>query len=1106
MGPNDLGTSGPRNHPDGDHRALGVPGEHGWDRIAKGARGPGNGIGPPTQYRYHSASMPPFKRVTPPSDLDASELEVLDLWRRTNAFERSVDERPEDQAYTFYDGPPFASGSPHYGHILAGIVKDIVPRYWTMRGHRIERRFGWDTHGLPVEMAVEKELGISGPRQINEFGIDKYNEACRAMVNETTEDWEVVTERMGRWVDFEHDYKTMDLDFMESVWWVFKALWDKGFVYQDFKVLPYSWGATTPLSNFEANLDYRDVDDPSIVVRLPAVADHGPVSEGDELLIWTTTPWTLPSNLAVAVGEDLTYARVAVDDGHAWVAEALVGDVLGDEATITATATGSDLLGASYDPPFQYFAEERDRGAFTVIASADVTTEEGTGLVHMAPAYGEADFAALQAAGLDVLVDPVDAEGRFTEAVPDVAGQNIKEADKELLRLLRGSGRLLTEGTIHHSYPFCWRTGTPLIYKAIPTWFVKVEEHRDRLVELNERIHWVPGAIGENRFGKWLEGARDWAISRNRYWGSCIPVWECPDGHFTAVGSVEELFELSGTRVGDLHRHFVDPVTFDCPQCSKTATRVPEVLDCWFESGAMPYAQLHYPFENADVFADRFPANFISEGLDQTRGWFYTLVVLAGLLFDKEAFRNCVVFGLILAEDGRKMSKSLKNYPDPQLVLGNFGADALRAYLIDSPVVRAEPLRFSEDGVRDVVRTVLLPLWNAYSFFTTYAEADGIGLEQLAEAPPVAERPELDRWLLSVLQSLISRVNTEMEGYYLYNVIPPTLAFIDDLTNWYIRRSRRRFWRSRGDDAPSADELSAFATLYEALVTFSKVLAPVLPFITEQLHQGLVVAHDDTAEVSVHLEKWPSFDESVIDTELEEAMAVVREVVRLGHGLRKQDNLRVRQPLAEVTVLTADPSVRAAVEGHTALIADELNVKQVTVSADEAALVDLSAKPNFKVLGPRLGPAVKDVAASLARLDGDDITAILNGESRELAGHLIGADDLVVNRSAREGVLVGTGRTVSVALDASLDAALEAEGLAREIVASLQRLRRDADLEVTDRVTVSWSSDDETVRAAFDDHADLIAGECLAVEINEMDGGDPVDLVGHQASLGLAKA
>ncbi len=1046
--------------------------------------------------------MPEFTRVTPPTSIPEGEQEILELWRRTDAFRRSIAQRPESKRYNFYDGPPFATGDPHYGHILAGVVKDIVPRYWTMRGYRIERRFGWDTHGLPVEMEVEKQLGISGPREIADFGIEQYNEACRAMVSRTTEVWEVVTERMGRWIDFENDYKTLDTDFMESVWWVFKQLWDKGLVYQDFKVLPYSWGATTPLSNFEANLDYRDVDDPSITVRLQVLEASGPVSDGDHLLIWTTTPWTLPSNLAIAVGEDVTYARVAVDGAHYWLAEDRVAAVFGDEAEVVSRAPGDSLLGVSYVPPFDYFAGEREQGAFRVIASDDVTTEEGTGLVHMAPAYGEADFYALQAAGLDVLVDPVDAGGRFTAAVPDVEGELVKDADRTLLRLLRERGLLVQEGTINHSYPFCWRTGTPLIYKAVPTWYVKVEEHRDRLVELNERIHWVPGHVGEKRFGNWLQGARDWAISRNRYWGSCIPVWVCPNGHHICVGSIDELEERSGVRLDDLHKHNVDPVVFPCPDCGETAERVPEVLDCWFESGSMPYAQLHYPFENTEIFDDMFPAQFISEGMDQTRGWFYTLVVLAALISDSEPFSNCVVFGHLLAEDGKKLSKSLRNYTDPTEVMDEFGADALRAYLINSPVVRGEPLRFADRGVREVVRTTLLPLWNAYSFFTTYAEADGITMEDLAAAPPLEDRPELDRWLLSVLQSLVAQVNREMEGYYLYNVIEPTLAFIDDLTNWYIRRSRRRFWKSRSED--DADKLAAFATLYEALVTFSKVLAPVLPFVTEQLHQGLVVGQDPDAPDSVHLADYPEADPSRIDPALEASMEAVRTAVRLGHNLRKQHGVRVRQPLTELTVLTSDPDVRSAIESHADLIADELNVKEVRVRADETALVDLAAKPNFKTLGPRLGPDVKAVAAGCASLTNEDLARVLDGATIEVSGHEIGADDLVIQRTPRDEVVVASDGPLSVALDTHVSEALAVEGLAREVVSHIQRMRRDADLEVTDRITLAWSSDDEAVREAFRRHGEMIAGEVLADEVAQGAGGDEIEVVEHRVALRIA--
>ncbi len=1048
-----------------------------------------------------------FRRVEPAVDLRALDAEILELWDRIDAFRRSVERRPVESEYTFYDGPPFATGSPHYGHILAGVIKDIVPRYWTMRGRRIERRFGWDTHGLPVEMEVEKQLGISGPRQIAEYGVARFNEACRAMVERTTEEWEEITRRMGRWVDFENDYKTMDLDFMESVWWVFRRLWDEGLVYQAFKVLPYSWGAATPLSNFELNLGgYREVEDPAVTVRLRVLEGRGPVREGDHLLVWTTTPWTLPGNLAVAVGEDIEYVCVDEAGDRSWVAAERVEALWEEPPPIVERARGSELLGVSYDPPFPYFEEERDRGAFRVIPSEFVTTDEGTGLVHMAPAYGEEDFFALQAAGLDVLVDPVDAEGRFTAAVPDVAGLNVKDADPILIDLLHRSGKLYRSERIRHPYPFCYRTDTPLIYKAIPTWFVAVERFRDRMVELNHRIHWVPAYVGSRRFGNWLEEARDWAISRNRYWGSCIPVWQCDRcDEQVCIGSIDELEALSGVRPTDLHKHVVDEITWACSCGEGTMRRVPEVLDCWFESGSMPYAQIHYPFENRDRFERGFPADFIAEGLDQTRGWFYTLMVLATALFDTEPFQNVVVNGLILAEDGRKMSKSLKNYPDPSHVLDAYGADALRAYLITSPAVRAEPLRFSEEGVREVVRTVVLPLWNAFSFFTTYAEADGITLADLESAPPPSERPEIDRWILSMLQSLIAEVNEQMEGYYLYAVIPPTLGFIDHLTNWYVRRSRRRFWRTRTED--DRDKFAAFATLYEVLTTFSQVLAPILPFVTERIYQDLVVRPGAAGDIeSVHHTDFPEADHALIDPELEEAVATVREVVRLGQRLRKQEGIRVRQPLPALTVLTTDPAVAAAVTSHRELILDELNVKHLEVGSDESALVDLQAKADFKRLGPRLGAKVKEVAAALAELAPAEVQALAAGESVTVAGVEVSAEDVVIRRTPRAGTAVASGERLSVALDTTVDRDLMIEGAARELVARINQLRRDADLAVTDRITLTWSSTDEVIREAFARHGATIAAEVLAVDVREdSDTGDAVDVGGRAVRLSVSR-
>lgn len=1062
---------------------------------------------PPSSTILSMASGSDFARVS--ASVDFSELErgVLELWDRLDAFNQSVEMRPAEQEYVFYDGPPFPTGSPHFGNLLACVIKDVVPRYWTMKGFRVERRFGWDTHGLPVEMEVEKQLGISGPKQIAEFGIDRYNEACRRHVETNTDTWRRVIRKVGRWVDMDNDYKTMDTPFMESVWWVFSQLWDKGLVYRDFKVLPYSWGATTPLSNFEANLEYRDTDDPSITVRLPVLEGNQVLRPGDDLLIWTTTPWTLPGNLAVAVGPDIAYVRIDEGDRRYWVAEGRIDAYWKERPQFSARASGSELAGASYQPPFDYFGEERDHGAFRVLASDYVTTSEGTGLVHMAPAYGETDFLTLAGAGINLLVDPVDAQGRFTDEVPDVAGQNIKEADATLIALLKQKGLLVRNDRIRHSYPFCYRTGTPLIYKAIPTWFVRVEAIRDRLVRLNEEIHWVPDYVGSRRFGNWLEGARDWAVSRNRYWGSCIPIWQCPNGHEVCIGSIEELERFSGVRLADLHKQFVDPVTFKCPECSLTMTRVPEVLDCWFESGSMPYGQLHYPFENRNRFEESFPAQFIAEGLDQTRGWFYTLHVLAGAVFESPAFRNCVVNGMVLAADGRKMSKSLKNYPDPEEVLDRFGADALRAFLINSPVLRAEPFRFNNDGVKDVVRTVLLPLWNTYSFFTTYAEADGISTSDLAAAPAPLDRPELDRWMLSVLQSLVSEVGHQMEGYYLFNVVPPILGFVDELTNWYIRRSRRRFWRTRGED--DNDKLSAFATLHEVMTTFVAVLAPILPFITEHIYQDLVARIDSSAPRSVHHRLFPTPVDALIDHDLEQSMACVREVVRLGHGLRKQHQLKVRRPLAGMTVITHDRFAQDAIRAHTELIAEELNVKKVEVTESGRDLVHLSAKPDFKKLGPRLGSRMKEVASLIASLSDDQIEHLAAGGGLEVAGTTVTGADLVIERNPAPGTAVASSDDLAVALNIEPDPELEAEGLAREVVSRIQQMRREAGFAVTDRITLEWWTSDVALESAIEAHSGYIASEVLASEMRRVKSVEGtvqmVDIDGNALALTIKK-
>lgn len=1027
--------------------------------------------------------MPSFPPVPEHLSFPKKEHEVLELWDKIDAFRQSVERRQradKSNTYVFYDGPPFATGLPHYGHFVASTLKDVVPRYFTMRGKHIERRFGWDTHGLPIEMETEKALGLSGPTQIREYGVDKFNEACRSGVLRYTGEWRQIIKRLGRWVDFDNDYKTMDASFMESVWWAFGELFKKGFIYQDFRVMPYSWRLSTPLSNFEANSDYRDVQDPALTVKL-ALKDE----PNTYLLIWTTTPWTLPSNVAVAVGEDIDYVKAQKphDDAVYILAAARVEAVLGKEAQVIEELKGSTLVGKRYKPLFSYLNEHADK-IFKVLASKHVTTTDGTGLVHMAPGFGEEDFQAVKAAGLPLLGhDFVDEEGRFSEQVTDFASQNHKEADPKIIKHLKEAGVILRHDTIQHSYPFCWRSGTPLIYKAVPTWFMRVTAIKEKLVANNQNIHWVPEFVGEKRFGNWLADAQDWAISRNRFWGTPIPLWTCEGcKKITCIASVAELEKRSGEKVSDIHSHFVDRLKIKC-ECGGAMQRVPEVFDCWFDTGCVPYASIHYPFENFDAFKNRFPAEYIAEGLDQTRAWFYVLLVLSTALFDSHPFKNVIVNGLVLAEDGSKMSKSKRNYPDPSKVLEEHGADALRAYLINSPVVRAEPLLFSEKGVKEVVRLVMIPLYHSWSFFVQYANIDGFDPKSdLARAPAVAERPELDRWLLSVLQSLVREVNTQMEGYYLYRVIPPMMEFIDDLTNWYIRLNRRRFWKNAEDEAGRADKLAAYATLYEVLTTFSKMLAPVLPFFTETMYQNLVVATgmEQNGERSVHFCDYPTEDARKIDRALEADVDVVRQVVKMGRALREKHRLKTRQPLRDVTVVTHDAKARAAMMTHAELIEQELNVKEVRVLEDDNALCTLVIKANFKTLGKRMGPRMKVMADAIAKLGRQEWDELSAGKTITVEGESISAEDVIVSRIASAEVVVETAGTLTVALETKLDPELVDEGLMREVVSQLQKLRKDSGLEVTDRIAVELVSADEALVGALRKYESHVASEVLA--------------------------
>ena len=1055
-----------------------------------------------------SASQKPvFERVEASADFPRLEREILALWESLDAFRESNRRREGKPSFVFYDGPPFATGTPHYGHLLAGTIKDIVPRFWTMRGHHVERRFGWDCHGLPIEALAQDALGLAGAAAIAERGVDVFNEQCRSMVQTYVGEWRRTVARMGRWVDFDDDYKTMDLDFMESVWWVFQQLWEKGRVYRSYRIMPYSCKLATPLSNFEANKNYKDVQDPAITVRFKLVAGGGrsplePGRSGDVYLTaWTTTPWTLPSNLALCVGSAIEYALVEeIESGDRLVfassrlaaydkklATALAAGAEGDRFRFVRKLAASELVGLRYEPLFPYFRERALQGAFVVLEDGFVTTEDGTGIVHLAPAYGEDDFRVCRRVGID-LVDPLDAEARFLPPVVDYQGIVCKDADKSIIKRLKDEGRLVLQSTTLHSYPFCERTDTPLIYRAIDAWYVKVEDLRADLVAANEQIGWVPAHIGTNRFGNWLAEANDWNISRNRYWGSCIPVWinvEDPQDTI-CVGSRAELEALSGIRVDDLHKHVLDPIVIR--RDGKTYRRTPEVLDCWFESGSMPYAQQHYPFERQGELDAFFPAHFIAEGLDQTRGWFYTLLVLGVSLFGKSPYRNVIVNGLILARDGKKMSKRLKNYPDPNEVLEVFGADALRAYMIDSPVVRAEELRFDEAGLKEIVRTVVLPYWNVLSFFTTYASVDRFD-PRAGTAAPVAERADIDRWILSVLQSLIRDVNVEMEAYRLYSVVPRLVAFIDDLTNWYVRRSRARFWKSEDD----RDKANAFATLYEVLTTFSTVLAPFMPFLTETVYQKLVRPVAAEAPASVHWCDYPRVDERQIDAALERRMATVRALATLGRRVREDYKIKVRQPLRGLTVVHRDASVRADVLAASTLIADELNVKNVAVEADESAFATVVVKPNFKTLGKRCGPKLKQMGPLLAAWSFDEVARLEAGESIEVEGEALSLEDVVLQRTARENAAIATDGEYTVVLDTELDDALRREGIARDAINLFNGVRKDKGFAVSDRVRIAWQCEDAAVAAALREHAPMIGREVLATDFGSLTQGFTTD-------------
>ena len=1003
-----------------------------------------------------------YPQVDPQPNFPRIEEGVLARWQSDDTFARSVAARDAgkngDNEFIFYDGPPFANGLPHYGHLLTGFVKDAVPRYQTMRGRRVERRFGWDCHGLPAEVEAEKELGIAGHPAIAAFGIDKFNDACRTSVLRYTDEWQRYVTRQARWVDFSNDYKTLDTPYMESVMWAFRTLWDKGLIYEGFRVLAYCWRCETPLSNTETRMDdvYRDRQDPALTVAFE-------LETGERILAWTTTPWTLPSNLALAVGPDVDYAVLQHSDGREYImAEARVGayEKELDGATVVRTIKGSELAGRRYAPLFPFFADTEN--AFVVLAADFVTTEDGTGVVHMAPGFGEDDQNECNAAGIPT-VCPMDEHGQYTAEVTPWAGRHVFEANSDVIKSLKEMGVVLRHDTYNHSYPHCWRCAEPLVYRAVSSWFVRVTQFKDRMVELNQNINWTPEHIKDGTFGKWLANARDWAISRNRFWGSPIPVWKSDDPRYPRVdvyGSIEELEKDFGVMVTDLHRPEIDNLVRpnpDDPSGESMMRRVPEVLDCWFESGSMPFAQVHYPFENREWFENHFPGDFIVEYIGQTRGWFYTLHVLATALFDRPSFASCVSHGIVLGDDGAKMSKSLRNYPDPMAVFDSHGADAMRWYLLSSPILRGGDFSVTEVGMRDTVRQVLLPMWNSYYFLSLYANA-----EKKSGTIRTNSVNVLDRYILAKLADAIESVTTSMDSYDLFAACGTIRNFLDVLTNWYIRRSRDRFW---------AGDQDAIDTLHTVLDYLTKISAPLLPMISDEISQGLNGGGD-----SVHLADWPTSAGLPRDATLVASMDMVRDVCSSALSVRKAHSRRVRLPLQTLTVASESSQGLA---DFLDIVRDEVNVREVVLTTDVAAVASHELQVVPAVVGPRLGKNTQQVIAAVKKGEWQQRGDVIVVAGEELQPGEYALKLVTTEGTASAPLPAGAGVVV---LDTNVTPELEAEGLARDVVRAVQQARRSADLNVSDRIVLTLSADDD-VRQQLAPHEGLISGETLATSV-----------------------
>jgi len=1055
-----------------------------------------------------SERQPRFSEVSARVDFPALDARILSFWKDKRIFEKSLEGRDDAPVFVFYEGPPTANGRPGAHHVISRIFKDLFPRYKTMRGYRVPRKAGWDTHGLPVELEVERRLGIDGKQQIEDFGVAEFNKLCRESVVSYLGEWDRFTERIGFWVDLGDAYYTFTNEYIESVWWLLRQIWDKGLLYQGHKVVPYCPRCGTAISSHEVAQGYKDVTEDSVYVRFPlraeAAAQLGaPAGAPVSLAVWTTTPWTLISNVAAAVHPDVTYALVESRGERFVLARELVAKVLGGKAVVEREFAGAELIGLDYERPFGFM--EPDKRAHFVIGADYVTTTDGTGIVHIAPAFGEEDMRVGLENDLPV-VNAVDTEGRFIAEVTPWAGVFVKDADPAVIADLKQRGLLLGVEPYEHSYPFCWRCDTALLYYAKETWYIKTTAMKDELIQANEDVVWHPEHIKHGRFGEWLAGNVDWALSRDRYWGTPLPVWRCEEGHTHCVGSIAELREMAASPLADdleLHRPYVDDVVLTCPRCGGEMRRAPEVIDAWFDSGSMPFAQWHYPFEHEDAFAERFPADFIAEAIDQTRGWFYSLLAISTLVTGRSSYKRVLCLGHILDADGQKMSKSKGNVVQPDDILDHQGADAFRWFMFASQNPWS-PRRFSADMVDEVVRKFLLTVWNTYSFFTVYANIDRF--DPTVEDVPLAERPLLDRWLIGELNTLVQTVTDGLEEYDATSTCRAIQQFVDDLSNWYVRRSRRRFWKSESD----ADKLAAYRTLYEALVTVVKLLAPFTPFIAEELYQNLVRSVDAEAPESVHLCAWPVADEEAIDAGVSFDMAAARRVVELGRAARNAAAVKTRQPLAEVVVALPEAEARA-VEALRDVVLDELNVKDLRVVADEGELVAYTVKPNLKVLGPRLGKQIGALQTALKAADADALVAELKASGAVTIGLAEGelrlvAEELLVETGSPEGYQVESDAGRTVALATHVDDALRQEGVARELVHAVQLARKNADLRIEDTISLVLAVPDE-LRPLVEHYAATIKAETLASElVLGEDGGEHRETArveGHDVGVGL---